>query len=452
MANPFKSIFDIRRHELPVALPMGLVFFLVITSFWVLKPLKKALFIGFYDARGGWLGFDASQAELFAKVGNMVVAVGAVAVFSLLSDRLVRERLLTVFSGFFIAAYAAFSFVLPADFTVEGLIAFDADAVVWTFYLFGDLFSTLMVASFFAFLNDSVDPDAAKRLYGLVGFGGVAGGAVGSTTVRGLVTELSPSSWMWVLTGMAVGIVGLGLFVGRQVQKRGQTAPAPRTAKPEPPVEAEKGNPAFEGFKLVLRSRYLLSIVAIVGLYELVSTIMDFQFSATIAHYLEGEAIGVQFGTVYAITNWTAMIVQLFLTSFVMKRLGLTVALMVLPVAALIGSTAFLVFPLLWVGSLLNTADNAFSYSINQSAKEALYVPTTRDEKYKAKAFIDMFVQRFAKALAVVLSLVISEAFDDFSGIRWLSLATAVILVGWIGAVRYAGRRFREMEGTARVA
>ena len=58
------------------------------------------------------------------------------------------------------------------------------------------------------------------------------------------------------------------------------------------------------------------------------------------------------------------------------------------------GSLAFLALPTLWLGSLLNTADNAFSYSINQSAKEALYVPTTEDEKYKAKAFIDMFVQR----------------------------------------------------------
>ena len=96
------------------------------------------------------------------------------------------------------------------------------------------------------------------------------------------------------------------------------------------------------------------------------------------------------------------------------------------------------------MGSLLNTADNAFSYSINQSAKEALYVPTTREEKYKAKAFIDMFVQRFAKAIAVGVSLGITSVFTDFSSVRWLSVFTVVMIGFWMMAARYAGRHFRE--------
>lgn len=132
-----------------------------------------------------------------------------------------------------------------------------------------------------------------------------------------------------------------------------------------------------------------------------------------------------------------------------MTRFGLTVALMFLPVAILGASGAFLVVPVLWVGSFLNTADNGFSYSINQSAKEALYVPTTRDEKYKAKAFIDMFVQRFAKAVAVVISLAITTFFTQFSSLRWLSLFTLVVVVIWIMAVRYAGGKFREMTSPA---
>ena len=123
--------------------------------------------------------------------------------------------------------------------------------------------------------------------------------------------------------------------------------------------------------------------------------------------------------------------------------------MMFLPVAALIGSGAFLVAPVLLVGSALNTADNGFSYSINQSAKEVLYVPTSADEKYKAKAFIDMFVQRFAKALAVGVSLVITTYFSGFESIRWLSIVTVLIQVVWIVAVRYAGRKFNELESGA---
>ena len=139
------------------------------------------------------------------------------------------------------------------------------------------------------------------------------------------------------------------------------------------------------------------------------------------------------------------MFVQFFLTSFIMTRFGLTVALMILPMAALVGSMGYLAVPILWMGSFLNTADNGFSYSINQSAKETLYVPATRDEKYKAKAFIDMFVQRFAKAVAVGISLLVTSIFTDYSGIRWLSVATMIVVVIWIYAVLFAGRKFKEM-------
>ena len=90
------------------------------------------------------------------------------------------------------------------------------------------------------------------------------------------------------------------------------------------------------------------------------------------------------------------------------------------------------------------TTDSAIP-SISR-AKEVLYVPTSREEKYKAKAFIDMFVQRFAKAVAVGLSLLITTLASGFGSLRWLSLLTLVILTFWLTAVRYVGRRFREME------
>ena len=439
--SPLKAVLDIRRQELPLALSMFGYFFLVITTFWILKPLKKGLFIQFYDATGFTLfgaWFDASEAELLAKVANMVVAFVAVVVFTWLVRRFRRQQLTLIFSAFFSAAFVLYSFLLA-----------DADGpVVWSFYLFGDLYSTLMVATFFAFMNDSVDSSSAKRLYGLVGLGGVVGGVFGTTTVRTQIKHIELSSWMWICLAIAGLIAVLAWFAGRLVgegapQKAPEQASEKSEKKPEP---ASQGNPAFEGARLVMRSPYLLSVVAIVGLYEIASTIMDFQFTATIAHYLDGPAIGAQFATVYTITNIASLCVQLFLTSFIMTRFGVGVALMVLPAAIVLGSGAFIVAPVLWVGSLLNTADNAFSYSINQSAKEALYVPTTADEKYKAKAFIDMFVQRFAKAIAVGVSLGIGALASDFESLRWLSAVTLVIVALWIVAVRYVGRRFKELE------
>jgi AAA family ATP:ADP antiporter len=431
-----RAIFAFRREELPFALLMFGYFFLVITSFWILKPIKKTLFIEFYDTSGLHLlgtHLSGAQAELIAKVLNMGVAFAAVVAFTALASRLRRQQLTLVFSAFFAACYVAYGTVLgnPGDWTV------------WSFYLFGDLFSTLMVATFFAFLNDSVTPDTAKRIYGLVGLGGVAGGVFGSSAVRALIETLSREQWLWVCLGLVALISLFAWAAGRIVDRN----PPPESKAPDPhPESKDHGNPAFEGARLVFRSRYLLSIVAIVGLYEIVSTVLDFQFSATVAHYLDGPAIGRQFSTVFALTNIVALVVQLFLTSFVMTRFGVGVALLVLPFAALAGSAGFTLLPILWMGSLLNTADNGFSYSINQSAKEALYVPTSKDEKYKAKAFIDMFVQRTAKALAVGVSLGITLSFEDFSSVRWLGAFTLPVIAVWILAARYAGRHFSELE------
>lgn len=442
--SPLHALFTIQRHELPFALLMFSYFFLVITSFWILKPIKKALFIQYYDEQGfvlfAWQ-MAAAQAELLAKVLNMVVAFAAVVVFTWLVRRFRRQQLTFIFTGFFLVSYVAYSTIInvPGDFTV------------WSFYLFGDLFSTLMVATFFAFLNDSVTSEAAKRLYGLVGMGGVTGGVFGATIVRGLIDDITPAGWLWICIGLGVLILWAAGAAGRLVDTQMVAANGAGQADQasSQTADAATGNPALEGAQLVWRSPYLLSIVGIVGLYEIVSTVLDFQFTSTIAHYLDGPAIGAQFSTVFAITNVVSMCVQLFLTSVIMTRLGVGVALLILPLTILTGSAGFMAFPALWVGSLLNTADNGFSYSINQSAKEALYVPTSPDEKYKAKAFIDMFVQRFAKALAVVVSLGITAIFKDFSSLRWLSLFVFLIIVVWIVAVRYAGKHFQSMTDTA---
>ncbi len=129
--NPLSTIFAVKKSELPLTLMMFSYFFLVITSFWILKPLKKALFIQFYDQAGftmplfAWQ-MDAAQAELLAKVLNMVVAFVAVAVFTWLVRRFRRQQLTFIFTGFFLLSYVVYSAIIdpPRPLTV------------WSFYLF----------------------------------------------------------------------------------------------------------------------------------------------------------------------------------------------------------------------------------------------------------------------------------------------------------------------------
>ncbi len=111
----FKDLFDIHPGERALAGLMSVYFFLVITSFWILKPIKKSIFILYYDQTGfdlfSW-HLNAAQAELLAKVLNMGVAFGAVVVFSALASRLRRQHLTYVFTGFFLASYAGFALVI----------------------------------------------------------------------------------------------------------------------------------------------------------------------------------------------------------------------------------------------------------------------------------------------------------------------------------------------------
>jgi len=434
--SPLRALLSVRRREAPLALLMFSYFFLVISSFWVLKPIKKGLFVELYDAAGlDLLGFHlrASQAELLAKVANVAVAFAAMAVFSWLSRRLRRQQLTQLFTAAFMICYAVYALV----FTAPG------PATIWTFYLFGDLFNTVMVATFFAFLADSVSAEQARRLYGVIGLGGVAGGAFGALVVRAWIDLLPLSGWLWILFGAGAAILVVATALGRIVSRARGAPPQLGSGLPD----ARDGVPAaLEGARLVLRSRYLLAIVAIVGLYEVVSALADFQLTETVSYYLDGAAIGELFATVYLVTTVVALAVQLAGTGFVMSRFGVGVALLVLPVAVLVGAAGFLAAPVLWAGGFLSVAHNGLNYSINQSAREALYVPTPISVKYRAKAWIDMFVQRLAKAIGVAVGLGLSAALSGVGSVRWLSLPIAALLVVWIAAARLAGRRFAELE------
>ena len=297
-----------------------------------------------------------------------------------------------------------------------------------------------MVATFFAFLNDSVRPRDARRLYGPIILGGVVGGAFGSIFVRAELDHFAPTSWVLICAGITVGVVLVAGAAGRLVTRRSEPV---AEAPPETPPSSDV-SPALEGARLVFRSRYLLAIFALVGLYEIVSTLLDYQFTATVVHYVAGDPTK-HFSTVFAITNVVALLVQLFLTANIMSRFGVKAALLVMPALILGASGLFLLLPVLWIGSSLNTVDNAFNYSINQSAREALYTPLSRDEKYKAKAFIDMFLYRTAKVVAVGVALAAGAAFEEFTAVRWLSLVVLALGAVWIAIARYAGNEFRRM-------
>ena len=435
---------DVRRGERATALGMALFFFLAMATFWAMKPMKRGLFISYHkEHKLELLGaqFSGAEAEQLAKVVNVCAALLLAMGLSYISRRLAPRYVVLLFCLLFVAAFPAYASVIGSPSMLT----------VWSFYVFGDMYNTLMLTLFWILMNDSVKVESAKRLYGIVGLGGVTGGMIGATLLRSSVMMYGREMILLLCIVPTIIIGVIGFFMARrkqlnQPQPDGPDSFVKSTNSSGERLDAPRGfgtdNSLFRGLRLLASSKYLLAISMLVAFYEIASSIVDFQLSAMVEqHVTNGLARDQYFGFVAQIQGFASIFVQLFLTSYIMRRFGVGCALLALPAAIFLGSISFLLLPTLSLATLMSVSDNSMNYSINQSAKEVLYVPMAAEEKYQAKAFIDMFVQRFAKVIAVGLNLSL-VAFVSIEQVRWLSLASLLMLTIWIGVVRFAGHNF----------
>jgi ATP:ADP antiporter, AAA family len=411
------DFFDVRRAELRPALLMFGFFFAVIAGFQVLKPLKKGLFVAQFGA----------EQELIAKGLNIDVAFAAMVAFSYLYNRLGGRRLVACLVAIFLVALAIFTALISDQ---------PSPIFNYAFYLFGDLWSTIWVATFWAFLNEMSTTDQSKRLYGFIGTGGLLGGILASALVTSFVRGYSSRPLILFCIVLTLLIALFTLQADRLARRPGA---ALRYHESPMLLERIRTRTTFDGARMVFKSKYLLSIVGILALYEFCSQILDFQFSSVLAAQMSGgRDIQAYLAGVYLITNILSLVIQFILTTFLLKRFGPGAGLIVLPIAMALSSGVFFWNASLLMGSLLIISDNGLNYSINQTSRETLFVPTSSDAQYKARAFTNMFVQRLAKGAATAVSAVFI-----LIGIRWLSPITIAITIGWIAIALYAGRRFQ---------
>lgn len=434
------------RKEWLIAFYMFTYFFTVVSIFWILKPLKKSFFVQFYDQGGmeilGTL-YSASQLELFAKILNLVFAIGCMSLFNFLSVHFRGPQVTYILSLLFSALFIGLSHWIQTPNHV----------IAWTFYAAGDVFIMLFAAAFFAYINSCVSTAGAKLIYSKIGLGGVIGGAIGSIMLRGFIDKVSVSNWMVICCVLVLVLNVLVKKTNDSIEAGDSLYFKKKVDVPVMPAAAVVDRPRLAempllGARIVLRSRYLFSIVGIVMIYEIVSTILDFQFTSSVTHFLNGADIGRHFSSVYALTNVLAVGVQLFLTGFVLTQYGVAAGIMLLPVLVGLGSIGFVALPMLWTGSLLSIVDNGFNYSLNQSSKEILYVPLQSKDVYLVKSFIDIFIQRFAKVLGIIISLFISMFVKDMSGVRLLGVATILLASFWLLFAYRSGRTFAQLEKT----
>ena len=422
---------------------------LALTIFWILKPLKKTLFIGLYDGdqtfKLGSMEMLGSSAELLAKGMNLLIAFMLVVFLTLVTRLAKRQRLTYCCMGLIIAMTFYFSLQMVNE---------PSESTVWLFYWFGDLYISLMLAAFFSFLHDTVDLRNAKRLYGFIVLGAVSGGAVGSTYFRGWIGEMNNQQWLHTIIGIGVVICLLAFAAGWMAKSIPHHEP-----KPSPnDVPKKKFNAAIEGASLVFKSRYLIAIAGIVGFYEITSEVLDYQFTAMTERFVPKEDIGSHFGTVYAIGNIAALVVQLCFSIFAagFPKYRIHWILLALPLAVALSSLFFIIAPILLAASLLKISDSTFAYSVNQTGRETLYNPLSRQEKYIARAFVEVFIQRTGKVAALLIAFLVpmflntrneaGQLETNLLGLQLLGGFTCIIVAIWFYCVKIVGRKFEALE------
>lgn len=373
----FKETFDIRDNEVQIALLMQLYIFLLITVLLIVKPTINALFLSQLGADNLPYGYILVA---FTAVISSYFYNTAVKKFSL------RKVAVLTLIGF------SLSFVALAVFLYYNFIP---DFLLYLYYIGVALFAVLTTSQFWILANMVFNAREAKRLFGFIGAGAIAGGIFGgylTTLVVSAFNNMSAIIVAAILLFCCVPIIGwiwkvrirkLSVFI-RKKRKNSQEEDNSKSA-----------------LKLILDSNHLTLTAGVISIGVLVARLVDFQFS-DFAHKAirNPEELSSFFGFWFSTYNVVALLIQLFLTNKILSYFGVTSTLLLLPLGLAIGSLMFLAFPELWVLIIIKGMDGGFKQSINKAALELSILPIPYHIKNQAKSYLDVVVDSVATGLA----------------------------------------------------
>ncbi len=398
------------------------LFFCVLTALMLLRPAR--------DALGMERGMDGIR-WLF--LGTAVATLAVNPVFGWLVSRLRRLQFIGATYGFFVLSLVCFWALLVF---APGAVGERSGQV---FYIWFSVFNLFVTMVFWALLADRFSSDQGKRFFALISIGGTLGAIFGPWLTSRLAEPLGTPSLLLV----AGGFLLVGVFAARQLVRiapdrmHGNDVAAGTTPALE--REAERiGGSAWEGIRSVFRSPYLMGIAGYVLLMTVMATFVYFtrlQMVAAVADDVDTRA--ALLGNIDMWTQLVVLVLQLTLTGQVIKRFGLGVALAILPVATAIGFVGLAIYGSFVMLVLLEAANRAVQRGITRPAREALFTVVAREDKYKAKAFIDTFVYRAGDVVGAQ-----TEGMLGRLGLALGSLASVVLplALAWAALAIWLGR------------
>ena len=394
-----------------------LYFFCLLGGYYVLRPVRDEMGIQSGLENLPWL-FTAT----------FIAMLLAVPVYGWAATRFPRRSLLPAMYGFFILNLLLFYFAFTSGASIS--------AAARVFFVWLSVFNLFVVSVFWSFMVDIFNREQSRRLFGVIAAGGSAGAISGPTLTAHLVTVVGVFNLLLVSAGL-LSIALLSIWRLR--------AWARDTAPGDDDVTALEGH-WWDGFARVFQSRYLLGVSAYVLLYTTVATFLYF-----IQAYIVQDAFSdsVQRTRVFAridqITNLLTVALQLFFTSRIVARWGLTVLLGIVPVLAALGFLALGWAPVLVVIATVQVLRRAGNYALARPGREMLYGVLPRLDKYKSKNFIDTVVYRGGDAVSGWVYAGMAALGLSMTGIAWSAIPIALV---WLLVGVFLGRRYGALELT----
>jgi AAA family ATP:ADP antiporter len=412
------SVFaDVRPGEGTSALLLAANVFYLLAFYSVLKIVRDALI----------LSEAGAVVASYSSAGQALLMLAFVPAYSAFAARVNRVRLICGVTLFFASHLLIFAALGAAGVRI-GI----------AFFLWIGVFNMSAIAQFWAFANDVYSSGRGKRLFPLIGIGASLGAVVGSGVTSIIFGGIGPYQLMVMA---AVGLlvpVGLTILVHR---REGQQGDAKAT-------HAEEKLSGSGGFQLVARDRYLRLIAVLVLVFSLVNTLGGFILNSMItteaaARVAAGTSgglderalIGTMAGTIQTWVNGLAFVLQAFVVSRIFQYAGVRVALFILPVIALGGYAAIALMPIFMVVAGVKIVENSTDYSVQNTTRHALFLPTSREAKYKAKQAIDSFFVRAGDMLqagVVFVGTALAFSTRTYAVVNlalvavWLMLAVAI--------------------------
>ncbi len=405
--------------------------FLIAATYSILKPVRKGLILTKHSAE--------QEAYLYAIVALLSIFV--VKIFSYLSSRIPRQKLIAIVTLFFISNLVLFYILSEAgtSLSVLGIV----------FWVWLSIYNIFIIAQFWAFSNDLYTEEAGKRLFPIVMFGQNMGFYLGAQSTSLLVKPKGPFNpfHLMLITGFVLIIcISLTLVVHKREVKRIKAKAAHKnTEKDSSEKVAEKPLKKGGGFRVIFKSRYLILVAFVILTLNYVNTTGEYIKSSvwqrTTAEAVEAGKIEntdearMQFFTktesdFTSVVNLLAWLIQLFLVSRIFKWVGVRGAMLFLPFISLGGYFLIGLGASYAVVRWTKTLENSADYSLMNTVKQAFYLITDREAKYKAKAAIDTFFVRTGDVL-VSLTIFIGTTFLAL-GLESFARINVAIAVIWI--------------------